>query len=106
MVMRYGMDEKLGPATYAEQQSPFLVNGGMPQIQSRIYSEKTAREIDEAVRELVGKSFEQATAILERNRQLLNETAERLLTKETLSADELPQPVWENETVDKQRTSE
>lgn len=71
--------------------------------QARTYSEKTAREIDEAVRELVGKSFGQSTAILERNRQLLNETAEMLLTKETLPADELPQPVWENETEDKQR---
>ena len=102
MVMRYGMDDTLGQATYAEEQSPFLAGGGMPQFQSRSYSEKTAREIDEAVRTRVGKAFEQATAILKRNRELLNETSERLLTKETLSAEELPQPVWENQTVDEQ----
>ena len=51
MVMRYGMDETLGLATYAAEGSPFLTNGGMPQLQSRAYSEQTAREIDEAVRE-------------------------------------------------------
>jgi cell division protease FtsH len=98
MVMRYGMDDTLGQATYAEEQSPFLAGGGMPQFQSRSYSEKTAREIDEAVRTRVGKAFELATVVLKRNRELLNKTSERLLTKETLSAEELPQPVWENQT--------
>lgn len=95
MVMRYGMDETLGLATYAEEQSPFLATGGMPQFQSRVYSEKTAREIDEAVRNRVGKAFELATAVLQQNRQLLEQTSEKLLQKETLSAEELPQPVWQ-----------
>lgn len=102
MVMRYGMDETLGLATYAEEESPFLATGGIPQFQSRAYSEKTAREIDEAVRTLVGKAFELATAVLEQNRQLLEETSEKLLKKETLTAEELPQPVWEDEAVEKQ----
>ncbi|SEA27058.1 membrane protease FtsH catalytic subunit [Desulfuromusa kysingii] len=94
MVMRYGMDEILGQATYAEEPSPFLAGGGMPRIQPRSYSEKTAREIDEAVRTMVGRAFGRATAILKQNRQLLNETSEKLLQKETLTAAELPQPVW------------
>ncbi len=94
MVMRYGMDETLGLATYAEEESPFLATGGMPQFQSRVYSEKTAREIDEAVRRRIGKAFELATAVLEKNRQLLEETSVKLLKKETLSAEELPHPVW------------
>ena len=98
MVMRYGMDETLGLATYAEEQSPFLATAGMPQFQSRVYSEQTAREIDEAVRERIGKAFELATEILQCNRQLLEETSQKLLKKETLSAEELPQPVWDDHT--------
>ena len=98
MVMRYGMDETLGLATYAEEQAPYLATGGMPQFQSRVYSEKTAREIDEAVRNRIGIAFELATAILEENRQLLEQTSEKLLKKETLSVDELPKPVWGKHT--------
>ncbi len=96
--MRYGMDETLGLATYATEGSPFLTNGGMPQFQPRVYSEQTAREIDEAVRERLGKAFELATEILKQNRQLLEQTSEKLLKKETLSAEELPKPVWNDHT--------
>lgn len=94
MVMRYGMDETLGQATYARELSPFLSDGVMPQFQPRSYSEKTAGEIDVAVRTLVENAFKAATEILQRNRQLLDETAQKLLQKETLTAEELPQPVW------------
>lgn len=105
MVMRYGMDETLGLATYAEKESSFLASGGMRQYQPRSYSEKTAREIDEAVRARIGKAFKQATAVLTRNRQLLEETSEKLLLKETLTAEELPQPIWEENVTDKQVAS-
>jgi cell division protease FtsH len=88
------MDETLGLATYADEKSPFLTTGNMPQFQSRLYSEKTAREIDEAVRTRVGQAFELATAILQENRELLEETSKNLLRKETLSASELPVPKW------------
>ena len=94
MVMRYGMDETLGQATYARELSPFLSDGVMPQFQPRSYSEKTAGEIDVAVRTLVENAFKAATEILQRNRQLLDETAQKLMQKETLTAEELPQPVW------------
>lgn len=99
MIMRYGMDETLGLATYADEKSPFLGTDSMPQFQSRGYSEKTAREIDEAVRTRIGRAFELATTILERNRQLLEETSQQLLKKETLLADELPVPEWDDRTV-------
>ena len=49
MVMRYGMDETLGQATYAQEHSPFLSGEVIPRFQPRSYSAKTAREIDEAV---------------------------------------------------------
>jgi len=94
MVTRYGMDETLGPATYAEQPSPYLGDVIAPRSQWRSHSERVAGEIDSAVQALVSEAFDQATKILSSNRQLLNETAEKLLQQETLSGDEIPIPVW------------
>jgi cell division protease FtsH len=94
MVTRYGMDETLGQATYAEQPSPYLGDVIAPQLQWRSYSERVAGEIDSAVQALVSEAFDQATKILSSNRQLLNETAEKLLQQETLSGNEIPTPVW------------
>ena len=90
MVTRYGMDEALGQVTYDSERQAFL--GQMYEIGTspRSYSEQTAWQIDEAVRGLIQEAFDQATAILRKNRHLLDETAERLLEKETLTADELP----------------
>jgi ATP-dependent Zn protease len=58
--------------------------------QERHYSEETAREIDCAVRELTDQAREKALAILTTFREELEESAARLLEKETLLADELP----------------
>jgi cell division protease FtsH len=90
MVMRYGMDETLGQVSYAPEQSRFLEQV-LPYAQaSREYSEQTAAQIDDAVREMISAALARARSILESNRQLLDDTAELLLEKESLSADELP----------------
>ncbi len=93
MVMRYGMDETLGQAVYAEDRPQFLDNlqRGLPGLtQNATHSQETAREIDCAVRALLDQAFEKATKILERHRKVLDDTARRLLEKETLSGEELP----------------
>lgn len=94
MVMRYGMDETLGQAVYAEEQSLFLGGTAFPRVQeARSYSEKTAAQIDEAIRNLISRAFAKATEILKKNRKILDDTAQKLLEKETLSAEELPRPI-------------
>lgn len=97
MVTRYGMDKTLGLATYADEPSPYLGDFGVPRLQMRSYSEQTAAEIDKAVQELISEAFERATDILSRNHTMLDETAEKLLEQETLSADELPTPIWQRQ---------
>ncbi len=91
MVMRYGMDETLGHAIYAEDRPTFL-EGTVAQPSMRIpwYSQETAREIDTAVRRLVGQAFERATAVLKKHRKELEKTAQLLLKRETLNAEDLP----------------
>ncbi len=88
MVTRYGMYEKLGHATLESESTTYLgVPGAMPR--EREYSEETAREIDCAVRDIVGEAFATAEAILQERQSTLKEAARLLLQKETLSEEEL-----------------
>ncbi len=88
MVLRYGMSEALGNVAYGRDRSPFLQ--GIPQTpEARAYGEDTARAVDGAVRKLVDAGFARAVNILERNRTLLDRTAEQLLKSETLNQPEI-----------------
>ena len=87
MVTRYGMGVSLGNIAYEEERQPYL-----PEIAPRGprgYSEQTAHEIDVAVRDIVKAAYDNALAILKRERSVLERGAELLLQKETLGADEL-----------------
>ena len=88
MVLRYGMSEALGNVAYDRDRSPFLQ--GIPSMpEPRAYSEDTARAVDGAIRALVDAGFARAVSILERNRALLDRTAEQLLKSETLNQPEI-----------------
>ncbi len=91
MVTRYGMNDKIGLASLESERSPFLKLPDEYAVTHRDYSEQTAREVDLAVRDLVGQAFDRAVEILEAHRDAVAATAARLLEKETLSGEELPQ---------------
>jgi cell division protease FtsH len=92
MVTRFGMDETLGRVTYAPQRHAFLGDAALPGWQPHDYSEQTAREIDCAVRNIVDQAYDTARDILSKQRETLDEGTQLLLSRETLSADEIPQP--------------
>ena len=83
MVMRYGMDERLGNLSFDEERSTVMPT--QVTMAERKYSEDTAREIDRAVREIVKAAFEHAVSILTKHRKTLEDAARQLLQKETLS---------------------
>jgi cell division protease FtsH len=88
MVMRYGMDPKLGHVSYdAERQSYLGMAGALPA--ERTYSEETAREIDCAVRGIVDAAFDRTVMLLADRRSLLERGAQELLRKETLNEQDL-----------------
>ncbi|MEQ8195715.1 MAG: ATP-dependent zinc metalloprotease FtsH, partial [Rhodospirillales bacterium] len=89
MVTQYGMIETLGHVAYDKMPSPYLDVQQLAFSQERRYSEETAREIDCAVREIIKAAFDRAVAILSANRDVLEETARRLLEKETLDEQDL-----------------
>ncbi|RMG07194.1 MAG: ATP-dependent metallopeptidase FtsH/Yme1/Tma family protein [Planctomycetota bacterium] len=86
MVTRYAMVPELGPVAYETEPSGFL---GPQPTSRRLFSESTARDIDEAVRGLADAAHRLARIVLESNRDLLREGARVLLEKETLAGDEL-----------------
>ncbi len=88
IVMRYGMDDKLGNVVYEEERQSFLGNTG-PTLPERTFSEETAREIDCAVRVIVGSNFERTVALLSSERAVLDAGAQELLKKETLNEADL-----------------
>jgi cell division protease FtsH len=90
MVMRFGMDERIGYVSYDSGQPGFLgqPHGGQSWLERR-YSESTAMHIDQAVKAIVDAAFRRATAILRDNRAVLDRCARTLLQKETLVEAEL-----------------
>ena len=90
IVMRFGMDEHLGPVAWDTEQGGFLQEQPGVFWRQRRYSDETAHEIDQAVRAHVEAARARAVGILQENRAALDEGAASLLTHETLGAEELP----------------
>jgi cell division protease FtsH len=87
MVMRYGMDEKLGNLSYEEERAPFLPVPFGPA--ERRYSDDTARDIDRAVQAIAQAAFDRARSILTAHRATLETGARQLLQQETLAESEI-----------------
>ncbi len=85
-VTLYGMSDQLGPIAFEKQQMQFLDGYQSPR---RAVSPKVTEEIDREVKEIVDNAHHIALAILNQNRDLLEETAQELLNKEVLEGDAL-----------------
>jgi cell division protease FtsH len=89
MVVRFGMDPKLGQVAYEPEPAPLLgIPAGM-EWRPRHYGEATAAAIDDAVRALIETAFSRAVEILTANRALLDSSASELLAKETFAEHDL-----------------
>ncbi|MFI5000672.1 MAG: ATP-dependent zinc metalloprotease FtsH [Reyranellales bacterium] len=89
MVTRFGMVPELGAVAYEGEASPFLTPTAGAFPQPRWYSEATAAKIDAAVLSIIDAALNRARVILEANRALLDQTAQKLLERETLGPADL-----------------
>lgn len=88
MVTTYGMSKVLGPLAYEKgSQNNFLGDGIMNP--RRVVSDATAKAIDEEVKEIVETAHQQALAILNKNRDLMEKIATRILETEVIEGEEL-----------------
>ena len=89
MVARYGMDPDLGHVSYDTDRPGFLGTGDQSSWLNRRYSEATAEAMDRKVRDVLNDIFDRTVALLNDNRELLEQTAKKLLEQETLDEPEL-----------------
>jgi len=106
IVTRFGMTQALGQAVLERQSTTFLGDQKFG-LREKDYSEDTAREIDLTVKKLIDEAYDRAIALLTERRTLLQEGAELLLEKETITPKDFPalvqkQPTQTKETVDQQ----
>jgi cell division protease FtsH len=88
-VMRFGMHPALGQAVLDPERQAFL-GEGVPGLTPRDHSEATAREVDLAVRDLIGRAYDRARDLLADRRADLEAGARLLLERETLTPDDFP----------------
>ncbi len=95
MVTRLGMSAKLGNVVYGQKEE--LIFLGREISEQRDYSEAVAQQIDVEVRNLVDEAYKQAQAILKQYRKELDDVANLLLEKETITREEFekvfPSPI-------------
>ncbi len=89
MVLRYGMDEKLGHVAYEREHSSMFAGQDPRGAHGREFSDETERLIDHAVRGLVGHALERAAAIISVHRTVHERMAQLLLQKETLEEEDI-----------------
>jgi cell division protease FtsH len=86
MVCEFGMSD-LGPLTFGKKEEQIFL--GREINQHRDYSEATAVKIDEEVRRIIGKGYNEAKNILAANSDTLERIAQALLEREVLDANEI-----------------
>jgi len=89
MVMKYGMSERLGLATFGDRMPLFLRGQGVPWGGEREYSEATARTIDEEVRAILDRTHDRVLGILTTKKAALVAAAAELKRTETLEGERL-----------------
>jgi len=95
MICEWGMSERLGPLSYGKNEEHIFL--GKEIARHRDFSEKTAQEIDEELRNLINSCFERAKEILLTNITTLHTIANALLEKESLDGQEIDHIIRETQ---------
>ena len=86
MVVKYGMSDRLGLVNYDNDENEVFI--GRDLAHARRYGEKIQAEIDEAVKEIIDKCYNEALTKIREHEDVLNKCAELLLEKEKITRDE------------------
>jgi cell division protease FtsH len=102
MVCQWGMSEKLGPLTYAEDAGHVFL--GRDLQQHKEFSNESMKMIDEEVLEILNSSYDRANKVLKTYRKALKSLAETLLEKETIDGDHVLQAMQQFAPKTKRKT--
>ena len=101
MITRYGMSEEFGLMSLENIESQYLT--GHTTLNC---ADKTAAEIDSAVKDKLKESYEKAREIIGSNREAMDKLAEFLIEKETITGKEFMKILHEVQGVSDEETSE
>ncbi|MFO1510725.1 MAG: ATP-dependent zinc metalloprotease FtsH [Steroidobacteraceae bacterium] len=87
MVTKWGLSDRLGPLTYAEDQGEVFL--GRSVTQHKQVSDETAHVIDVEVRRVIDAAYQKAKGILVENRAKLDALAAALMKYETIDEEQL-----------------
>lgn len=95
MITKYGMSERLGNFVLGENSEPFV---GLDYGSQKHYSDATAAIVDEEVKKILDKAYEDTKAILRRESAMLHALADRLLDVEKVEGPEFEELYKEHAT--------
>jgi len=84
MVTKWGLSERLGPLTYAEEDSEVFL--GRSVTQHKHISDETAYTIDEEVRAVIDRNYSRSERLLKERMDILHLMAESLIKYETIES--------------------
>ncbi|HAX62416.1 MAG TPA: cell division protein FtsH [Elusimicrobia bacterium] len=88
MICIYGMSDKLGNVSLRKREEEVFLGRDIFSHE-KLYSEKTAQQIDEETKKIIDEAFTKASELIKNNIEKLNRLAEKLVEKEILDGDEL-----------------
>ena len=88
MVTEWGMSERLGTINFDQSRRGRYLDLGLP-TERGLYSDDTARLIDDEVKQIITGAHNEARRILRDRRDVLERVTRRLLEKEVMEGDEL-----------------
>jgi cell division protease FtsH len=87
MVTRWGLSDRLGPLTYAEEEGEVFL--GRSVTQHKAVSGETAHLIDEEIRSIIDRNYERAECIIKDHIEILHNMAKALMQWETIDAQQI-----------------
>jgi len=85
MIVKYGMNEQIGPVFHGNNQEVFL---GKEIVQSKSCSEEVSAQIDAELKKQLTACMDKATEILRENMSKLHSISKALMEKEKLTGEE------------------
>ncbi len=95
MVTEYGMSEKIGPLTLRKREEEIFL-GRDYLTREKMYSEATAKLIDEEVKNIIETSMNNVEKLLTENINKLNALAQKVMEKEILESAEIDEIIKSN----------
>ena len=87
MVTHWGLSDRMGPQTYAEDEGEVFL--GRSVTQHKNISDDTAQAIDEEVRRIIDETYNKATKLLEDNIDILHAMSDALMKYETIDSKQI-----------------